>query len=610
LSNRAAWWFAACLLVQALAARGQVRLGELTSSMSGTVAPGYSATFGNQTNSAHAWTMGGTADLNGAFHSPGFLSYDVGLYLNQSRANSDFQSISNASGVNASTTIFGGSEFPGMISYSKAYNTEGNYGIPGIANYVTHGNSDSFSINWSENIPRKPSLSAGFATGGSRYSVYGANDTGSSRFHSLNLHSSYQLAGFNMGAFYADGASHSLVPQFITGTSHPEIDSDSGAYGFNVAHPLPLHGSASGTYTRSRWDTSFLGEHSTGAVNLLSTVAAVHPWTKLSFSGSASYSDNLAGQIVQSVIQTGAAAQSVFDNNSKSNSLDMEVDAGYSPQENLQTNFSIQRRVQSFMGETYGVTSYAASASYARALLDGNFSAGVTGMANRADNSGQDTLGASANGTYTRRLHAWHLNASFGYAQNVQTLLVTYMNSHYQYSGGARRNWGKLSFGAAASGGHSGLTQQAGSISSSQGYNATLGYGGWATVAGSYSRSSGQAIPTGAGLVPLPLPPPVIPSSLVTLYGGNSYAFSLSASPGRKLMITASYGKSISNTSSTGITSENSNAQFNTLLQYHYRKLNFTSGYARLEQGFSGSGTMPQVVSSYYFGASRWFKFF
>jgi len=48
----------------------------------------------------------------------------------------------------------------------------------------------------------------------------------------------------------------------------------------------------------------------------------------------------------------------------------------------------------------------------------------------------------------------------------------------------------------------------------------------------------------------------------------------------------------------------------NTLVQYQYRKLNFISGYDRLEQGFSGSGTPPEVISTYYFGVSRWFSFF
>ena len=56
------------------------------------------------------------------------------------------------------TNIFAGSRFPGSVSYSYAYNAEGNYAIPGIADFVTHGNSQNFGINWSDNIPDKPSF--------------------------------------------------------------------------------------------------------------------------------------------------------------------------------------------------------------------------------------------------------------------------------------------------------------------------------------------------------------------------------------------------------------------------------------------------------------------
>jgi hypothetical protein len=45
-------------------------------------------------------------------------------------------------------------------------------------------------------------------------------------------------------------------------------------------------------------------------------------------------------------------------------------------------------------------------------------------------------------------------------------------------------------------------------------------------------------------------------------------------------------------------------------MNYQFRKLYFTSGYSRLEQGFSAAGTKPEIISSYYMGLSRWFNFF
>src|SRR6185437_12909114 len=126
------------LLLYALPLNAQLKWGETSSRANGTVSSGYTATYGNTIESSHGFTMGGAGTLSGSFHSPNFLSYNFSPYLNQSRSNSNFQSISNASGINLSTNIFSGSKFPGSISYSTAYNSDGNYGIPGLASYVTH----------------------------------------------------------------------------------------------------------------------------------------------------------------------------------------------------------------------------------------------------------------------------------------------------------------------------------------------------------------------------------------------------------------------------------------------------------------------------------------
>ena len=77
-----------------------------------------------------------------------------------------------------------------------------------------------------------------------------------------------------------------------------------------------------------------------------------------------------------------------------------------------------------------------------------------------------------------------------------------------------------------------------------------MGYGALLTATGSYSKANGQALATGAGLVPVPVPSPILPSNLVSLFGGNSYSFGLSSTPAKRLIVTAAYAKSISNTSS------------------------------------------------------------
>lgn len=599
---------AAGFLLLAWPAAAQVRLGEVRANSTGTIATGYSASYGNESASSHGWTVGGATNLTGSFHNPNFLSFNASLYLNQSRANSDFQSISNSSGIDFTAGLLSGSKFPGSVSYSRAYNSDGNYAVPGLANYVTHGNSDTFGITWSENLPDVPSFSAGFQEGNSRYSVYGTNDTGNNDFHSLNLHSGYKLAGFNMAAYYTNGAGNSLIPQVVSGQNSTESKSNNSAEGFNATTRLPMQGSFSAGVNRSQWKSEYLGYSSNGAIDLFDAAAAVRPFKKLSLSATANYSDNLTGQLVQSVVSAGGVVPDSA--NQSSDSLDFMTVASYSPGANAQTSAFFERRTQFYDAKTYGVTSYGGNASIAHRLLEGNINLAATASANRSDDSGEDSLSFSASENYSSRILGWHVNESFGYAQNAQTLLVTYMNSYYNYSANLRRNWGLFNLSAGAAGARTALTQQEGAANSSQSYNLGLGYGTYLTASGSYSKSSGEAIATGSGLIPVPVPPPTLPSSLVSLFGGDSYSFGLSSTPVKKLVLAATYAKSLSSTSTDTISSNNKNVQFNTLIQYQFRKLNFTSGYARLEQGFSSSSTPPQVVSTYYFGVARWFNFF
>src|SRR3954447_19811496 len=249
---------AGMILLLAAPLAAQLKLGETSNRATGTLSTGYTATYGNMTESSHGWTVGGVAALSGSYYSPNFLSYNISPYLNQSRANSNFQSISNASGVNASVTLFGGSAFPGSVSYSKAYNSEGNYAIPGLANFVTHGNSDTFGINWSENLPNAPSFSAGYELGSSNYSVYGSQDQGSNSFHSLNLHSGYRWAGFHMGAYYTDGGGHSQIPEIVAGAI-TKTETGNSAFGVSASHPLPWQGTGSAGFNRSHWNSDYLG---------------------------------------------------------------------------------------------------------------------------------------------------------------------------------------------------------------------------------------------------------------------------------------------------------------------------------------------------------------
>jgi hypothetical protein len=227
----------------------------------------------------------------------------------------------------------------------------------------------------------------------------------------------------------------------------------------------------------------------------------------------------------------------------------------------------------------------------------------------RVDNSNQNALGFSTNANYNRRIGGWFVGGGFNYAQNVSTLLITYTTSYYTYSGNLRRRFGSFNWSGAANFGHSGLTNQPGTSSSSQGYTTSFGWKQYINLSANYGKSNGLGLITGAGIQPLNLSP-ALPSDLIILYGGTSYGFSLGSSPVRRLTVSASYSKSSTNTVNAGIASANQFAGKNVLLQYQFRKMYLTGGYANLSQGFSASGLPPANISSFFLGVTRWFNFF
>ncbi|MGB9232893.1 MAG: hypothetical protein WCC04_00640 [Terriglobales bacterium] len=601
-------WVALAALVLAAPAAAQLKLGDFSTDLTGNISTGYSGDYGNQTTSSHGWDVGGAGTLSGFFYNPNFVSFNASPFLNQSRSNSDYQSISNASGVNFSSNIFGGSHFPGSISYSKAYNSEGNYAVPGVANFTTHGDSQTFGINWSENLPNDPSLSVGFAMGSGDYSVYGTNSDGSNAFHSLNVRSGYTIAGFGLGAYYSNGAGDSLIPGIVSGEPSTEAKNNNSTFGLNANHLLPERGSVSANFSRSNFSSEYLGSNTSGTVDTFSANAGAQPNDKLHLSTSVNYSDNLSGQLIQGIVSAGGVVTGTTNSSDTSHSWDFLGEALYSPLAHFQTTVFAERRMQEYQGGSYGEDSYGANAVYGHFLWGGNFNIGGSIADNTADGGDTSYISFGTSASYNRRIGAWAVGGSFSYSENAQTLLINYTTSFYSYGGNVRRRIGHLNVGVGASGGRTGLTGQTGSQNTNESFNGNLGYGRYLTATASYSKASGSALLTGAGLVQAPTQP--LPSGLIDLFGGKSYSFGLSSSPVKKLTIGAAFGSSDSNILSQSIASANKTNVFNALFQYQLRKIYLTGGYSRLEQGISSSGLPPEVISSFYIGVSRWFNFF
>ena len=612
---------------------GQIKIGDnLDLSANGTISAGYSDTYGNEIPSSHGLGLGGTAGLSGFYYNPNFLSFNVNPYYNQSRSNSTFGSVTDASGVTLSSAIFSGSHFPGSVNYTAGFNNTGNYGVPGIAGLNTNGNNQSFGVGWSALLPNLPTLTVGYQQGSQNYSIYGSNQNGFSNFRSFFLNSNYSIAGFNLGAGFSDGTSHALIPGVLVDGQEQMSNSDSKNFTFSLGHVLPWHGSFSSTFNRTDLNSDYLGYNFNGNIDLVAMSAGLHPTEKLSFSFSTDYTDNLSGSLYQAIFPTASSQASPVSGgqttsqtsassasgsgttlqgtqlNVASHAWDFLFNTSYAFAPNLQATGEVERRVQSYAGANYGDTLYGAGLSYTRQILGGYMGANVNVFDSTIDGQSSNSLGYNVNVNYNRRIGLWQVGGYFNYAQNVQTILVTYNSSFYNFSGNVSRRIGRLYWTANAGAGRTGLSAVPGSTSSSESFGTSLGTNR-ISVSANYNKSDGNALAGGSGLIPTPLPP-IIPPGLLVFYGGKSYAFALSGSPIRHMSASLSYVNARSDITNQGIGSWNQLEEKNAYLTYQFRQIGLQGGYTQFTQGFSASGLPPASVSSFYIGVYRWFNFF
>jgi len=620
-------------LLLTLPATAQIQVGDnLNMNLNGLVGVGYNDVWGSDINSSHSVNFNGNATLSGFYYNPNFVNFNFSPYYDQSSQNSESRSLFNSTGFEFDSGIFGGSHFPGSITFAKSWDSEGNFGIPGVPNYTTRGSGQGFGIGWGAFLPGLPSLSANFNTGSSSYTVLGADQNGNNGYHNFNLRSNYSIAGFNLNAGYNIGSSHSEIPLVFGNDTIESVNSNNDSWFVSASHMLPMHGSASATFSRSYVDSDYLGISFNGTIDTLNAAAGINPTQKLTLSMAMGYTDNLAGSLYQSIIPasnpasqgtTGAQAQSsgttgqqqpsggVFQQTEQSsNALYISAYGAYALAPNLQLNFQAQRREQTFEGKSYGANTYGAGAVYTRGLLGGSINAAVNFFDNTSDNSVGNTLSFTTNAGYNRTFADWTISGNVSYAQNVQTFLLTYMNSFYIYSGNVRHRFGRIVWTASAAGSHSAIVNQPHSGNGGESFSTSLG-ARRLTLAAAYSKTNGYGLLSGSGIAAPPtLPPGAIPQEWLLLYGGSGYSFSLGASPIRRLTLAASFSRADSNTVSGLTFSANHNEQVFANMNYQFRKLTFTSGYGRLVQGFSASGVPASNVNSFYIGVSRYFNFF
>lgn len=612
LRRRIANLLGVSLLALVPVAKAQVQVGDdLRMNLNGLISTGYAANYGDEMPSSHGLNFGGSGQLSGSFYDPNFLNFAVTPYYNQSRADSGFQSLTDASGVSMTANIFSGSRFPGNVSYHFDHDSTGTFGLVGLPNFTTIGNSQGFGIGWSALIPDWPTFSASYSQGSGTGSIYGTDQVSSSSTKTLNLRSSYQWAGWHLNANYQHLNVDSTVPDFLTGaTGNNFFDSNGNSFGVNGNHALPWNGSVAVAFTHSNYSGEFGTTDQSNGISSYSlnqeTVNAVfHPTSRWGIFAAQSYIGNLNGYVYQNIISGGGGVP-IVEPQTGSNSSTLDGGVSYNFTRHLYGQTQITYFDQNYLGHSYEGSYISGSVGYDKRILDiFTVSASVIDSSNKFTNN---NLGFIGNLNAYHHFGLWEFSGGFSYAQNVQTLLVTYTTSYYRYNGNVHRRLGRgTQWTGAFNGSHSGFSQQVGTVSYGEGVSTSLAMRRY-SVTGNYTKSRGQSLLTSTGIQPITTPG-LLPLGLI-VYNGESYGIGVSTTPLPRLTISGTYSHATSETLNDGNSSNNRTEIFYAQLQYHLRQITAMAGYTKFSQGISAAGVPPGNQYSYYIGVTRSFNFF
>ncbi len=591
------------LVLCSAVATAQVTVGDnLNMNLKGELGYGYSANYGNLLNSSsHDHGINGTGDLNGYYFNPNFISFNVRPYYDRNQSNTEAQNILGSSGVSTMANFFGGSHFPGSISFGKDFSANSEFLFAGIPTVETDSSSQSMAISWSELLPEWPSLTATYSLASSTSTLDGLDSHNKSKI--LNLTSGYQLGGWGLHANFNHNTSDFSAPGFIV--AEPITGSGSGiSYGVAAGHALPLKGSFGVAWSRSKYEGSGGTDWSSNYFTVSNTIM---PWTRLTLFQNANYTTSLVALLNQTVLNGATTTAPLNESDAQGFSYNAggSVNVGHG----LTVGGQYTYRVQWLLGREFQDSLWGANANYNYVnRLFGMLYFGV-GVVNTTSEFGNYGTGVNATVGMTRRFGAWETAGDFNYFQNVQTLGTTQLTSSYMYGGSIKKKVSNdLRVMLGFRGAHSGMVTVDGSGNRAESGSGMLHWRRY-DFGASYSQSNGTAVFTSAGvLVPTPI------GSLLTdqfiLFNGRSWSAYASTLFFRHLSLTGGYSQFRSETSRLNEGLLDRGNRYNFRSEYRLRKFTFIGGYNRAWQDVSALPVGPRVVNSYYMSVLRWFNVF
>ena len=605
LATKLAVLIGALLLLAGVAA-AQANLGENTElNLSGNLSFGYNGLFSDIVSNQIGF--GGNADLTGYYYDPRFLSFRFSPYYNQSRLNSNYNAVFSGKGFSASANLFGGSHTPVDVSYSRDWNSEGTFTIPGALGFTTNGRSQAFSVGAGAYYEGFPTLQASFTLTNSGYTILGSDEDGENDGRVFSLSSTYSHWGFNFNGNYANTHLKQHTPLLFTNFFTTDQTTDQSTFQAGASRQLWKGAQFSASYARTHFVTDYSGQSTDATYDTVNANLGWRPTTKLMVSAGTNYTTNFGAYYLNTLEPGGSPGTGLLPLLRDSSNFTSGVHATYFLSKDLTLDGGVDHTSQDYAGQRLDTTSMSGGAGYRHGLWGGQFGAQYGLSFYRAPDGDQRATGHTVAASFSRDVHAWRTSAGVQYNTHVMTAVLGYTQTGYGFNLSTSRYFGDWFLTLAGRVGKTSFNGSTLADTLSSSYSVSVSRRTYAFNAG-FSRNSGESLPTVNGLLPSPVPAPI--PGLLIVYSGRSYSFGGSYQPMRRWKLSGSYINSVYETDNLQVISNNMVRRLDFRTEYTWRQMQIHGSYTYLQQGIGAGFTQPQTINAIYFGVSRHFDIF
>jgi hypothetical protein len=593
------------VLACAASADGQMTIGNrLNLALNGDLGTDYVDTFGNGIGNGHNLGLAANGILDGYYFRPQFLSFQVRPYYDRAQSNAESQTITRGSGVDSSVSLFGGSHFPGSISYGRDFSSNSEFSVAGVPSVLGNSSSSNFNVAWSALFSGYPSLYASYSIADSTSTLLGTTSQSTSSSRNLNLNSNYDFGGFSLHGSLNHYNTDFLSPSFLTASTISNTSSSTD-YGITATRRLPLSG-----YLGLGWSrTSAESGNDKFTSDSYSALASFSPWHRLSISGSCNYTTDIILALAQSLGYNTVAPLVNPDSNQNSSAIYMNTTGTFTLARGVTVSGQVNHQIEHFQGRDLENTQYGGTINLQRANNFFGFLRFSVGIVDVATQEGNNGVGLVANLNMTRKFGRWETAADISYSQNTETLYAIATTNNYSYGGTLRRKINPSTYWSTSfRESRSGLSSQEGSSNVSDSFTTSLSWNRY-SFSGNYSKSSGAALLGANGTLTATPLGSIISNDFLTI-DARSFGVNASTRLFRALTVGGGYTKVSSSTIQQALGTFNRGDRYNAYFQLRLRRLNILGGFDRAVQEASTVPGGPLAINSFYVSLARWFKIF